>query len=74
MSLRNLILSASAVSSLILPTVDVPLYSDALKNTAWGSSPIRSIAYNGSVYVAGGDNGRLATSRDGVTWIFQASL
>jgi hypothetical protein len=38
------------------------------------SQTMRSVAWNGSIYCAGGNSGSVWTSTNGITWTFQSSL
>jgi hypothetical protein len=73
MSIRNLLLSASGVST-GGPTLTWS--SDAsLQSTAWGSTDaIRSSVWHSNKFVIGGANGKSATSSDGLSWTYQTGL
>jgi len=40
----------------------------AVSDSKFGTGIIRAIAYGNNMFVAGGDNGKMATSTDGITW------
>ena len=49
--------------------------SSGLSGTTWGTTQnVTSAAYNGSLIVAFGDAGGVATSPDGVTWTYRTKL
>ena len=56
------------------PAGEVWTRQPSLQATAWSTSWVNALTWNGSVFVAGGANGNIATSPDGVTWTYQPSL
>jgi len=49
-------------------TVNVVNEWTAVSNSTFGTSEIRIITYGNNMFVAGGENGKMATSTDGITW------
>ena len=49
-------------------------YRSGLRATAFGTTVVYSIAWNGSVFVVGGTGGKIATSPDGINWTYRGGL
>lgn len=45
-----------------------------IRASGWGSAVARALAYSGSLFVAAGDSGKVATSTDGTTWTYSGGL
>jgi surface protein len=50
------------------------VYREGLSTTAFGSSYVSKILWNGSIFIVGGDAGKIATSTDGKTWTYRNGL
>lgn len=51
------------------------VYHTSLSSTAWGTATVMTIESNGTILIAGGTGGTVATSADnGVSWTYQAGL
>ena len=57
-----------------LPIGEVWTHQPQIKATAWSTNTVNALAWNGSVFVAGGGDGNIATSPDGVTWTHQPQI
>jgi len=61
---------ASDITSIVAPEVGTTWTT---RTSGFGSNDINAVTYGAGLYLAGGDNGTMATSPDGTNWTIQTS-